>query len=70
MKQFPVFLFFICLAPGFAAESPAIDSTQVEFRSDVPFLAEGRTEKLDLYLPKNRKAGETSPAILLIHGGG
>ena len=71
MKRLPLFfLALLPLAPVRAAEKPAVDSTKVEFRADVPFLAEGRTEKLDLYLPKNRKAGETSPAILLIHGGG
>ena len=45
-------------------------SPQVEVRGDIPFLTSARTEKLDLYLPKNRKAGEKSPAVLLIHGGG
>ena len=43
---------------------------QIEVRGDVPFLEPSRLEKLDLYLPKNRKTGEKSPAILLIHGGG
>jgi len=43
---------------------------QIEVRGDVSFLEPSRTEKLDLYLPKNRKAGEKSPAVLLIHGGG
>ncbi len=45
-------------------------NSQVEVRGDVPFLDPSRSEKLDLYLPKNRKAGEKSPAVLLIHGGG
>ena len=64
-------LVFLCLAgPVLALESPPALSSQVEWRADTPFLAEGRNEKLDLYLPKNRKAGEISPAILLIHGGG
>ena len=52
------------------AESPFPPSTKVEFRGDVSFLAPGRSETLDLYLPKNRKDGEKSPAVLLIHGGG
>ena len=43
---------------------------QIEVRGDVSFLEPSRTEKLDLYLPKNRNAGEKSPAVLLIHGGG
>ena len=52
------------------AESPFPPSTKVEFRGDVSFLAPGRSETLDLYLPKNRKDGEKSSAVLLIHGGG
>ena len=50
--------------------SPFASSPQVEVRGDISFLTSARTEKLDLYLPKNRKAGEKSPAVLLIHGGG
>ena len=56
--------------PLLAAEAPIPGSDRVEFRGDVPFLAPGRSETLDLYLPKNRKPGEKSPAVLLIHGGG
>ena len=43
---------------------------QLEVRGDISYLTPDRLEKLDLYLPKNRKAGEKSPAVLLIHGGG
>ncbi len=50
--------------------SPFASSPQVEVRGDISFLTSARTEKLDLYLPKSRKAGEKSPAVLLIHGGG
>ena len=42
----------------------------VETRGDVSYLPEGRKEKMDLYIPKNRSAGTLSPAVLLIHGGG
>jgi len=45
-------------------------SPQVEVRGDVSFLDPSRPEKLDLYMPKNRRPGEKSPAVLLIHGGG
>jgi len=45
-------------------------NSQVEVRGDVFFLDPSRPEKLDFYLPKNRKTGEKSPAVLLIHGGG
>ena len=65
------FLLCLCLlAPLLRAESADPGSDRVEFRADVPFLAGGRTETLDLYLPKNRKPGTQSPAIVLIHGGG
>jgi len=50
--------------------SPFASSPQVEVRGDISFLTSSRTEKLDLYLPKNRNAGAKSPAVLLIHGGG
>ena len=50
--------------------SPFTSSPQVEVRGDISFLTSARTEKLDLYLPKNRNAGAKSPAVLLIHGGG
>ena len=43
---------------------------KVEVTGDISFLIPSRSEKLDLYLPKNRKPGEKSPAVLLIHGGG
>jgi len=38
--------------------------------TDVPFLGEGRKEKLDVYLPVERPAGTLSPALVGIHGGG
>lgn len=51
--------------------TPTFDSSpNVEVRGDIPFLQSDRTEKLDLYLPKHRNAGEKCPAVLLIHGGG
>lgn len=65
-----VLLFFLLVPSVPAAEPPPSKSTQVEFRGDVAFLSPGRSETLDLYLPKNRKPGEKSPAVVLIHGGG
>ena len=53
-----------------AGSSEFSSNPQVEVRGDISFLTPDRLEKLDLYLPKNRKAGEKSPAVLLIHGGG
>jgi len=53
-----------------AGSSEFSSNPQVEVRGDISFLTPDRLEKLDLYLPKNRNAGEKSPAVLLIHGGG
>lgn len=47
---------------------PAPEGVTIE--QDVPYLAPGREEKLDLYLPANREKGVRSPAIVFIHGGG
>lgn len=47
---------------------PAPDG--VIIRQDVPYLAPGREEKLDLYLPANRAKDARSPAVVMIHGGG
>ena len=38
--------------------------------ADLPFLAPGRAEKLDLYLPAPQPASRPSPAVVMIHGGG
>ena len=53
-----------------AGSSEFSSNPQVEVRGDISFLTPDRLEKLDLYLTKNRNAGEKSPAVLLIHGGG
>ena len=42
----------------------------VIIQQDVPYLAPGREEKLDLYLPANRPKNVRSPAVVMIHGGG
>jgi len=66
-----VFLASALLGPCTQASSQEFSSNaQIEVRSDVSFLEPSRPEKLDLYLPKNRKPQEMSPAVLLIHGGG
>ena len=36
----------------------------------VRYLADGRNEKADLYVPLNRAAATLSPAVVIIHGGG
>ena len=42
---------------------------KVTIEKDVAYLAAGRKEKLDLYLPE-RSPGKLSPAVVIIHGGG
>jgi acetyl esterase/lipase len=62
------------IALGFlaAAGSPAAaqDAAGVRVRPDVPYLAAGRRETLDLYLPAQGAALRAAPAIVMIHGGG
>jgi acetyl esterase/lipase len=45
-------------------------TSDVRFEPDVSYLAEGRKEKADLYLPKVIAKGERVPAVVIIHGGG
>lgn len=47
------------------AATPAVNVT-----ADVAYLAPGRAEKLDLYLPAPPAEGAKSPALVWIHGGG
>jgi acetyl esterase/lipase len=42
----------------------------VVIQQNVAYLPSDRSEKLDLYLPDNRRADTSSPAVLIIHGGG
>lgn len=37
---------------------------------DLPFLAPGRTERLDVYLPAGAPAGGLRPGVVYFHGGG
>lgn len=60
--------FLLALATAALVAAPAATETRVV--SDVPYLAAGRTEKLDLYLPATRAATVRSPAVVVIHGGG
>jgi acetyl esterase/lipase len=50
------------------AMPPAPEGVTIE--KDVAYLATGRVEKLDLYLPTGRPAGTRSPAVVILHGGG
>jgi acetyl esterase/lipase len=60
-------LLTMSLLPTFSAGA---DATAIAFELDVPFLAGGRSEKLDVYHPANRPASGLSPAVVWIHGGG
>ena len=57
------------LVPVGAAE-PAASAAAPRVIPDVAYLAPGRDEKLDLYLPAPPAAGQRSPAVVWIHGGG
>ncbi len=54
----------------FASLSLSAADSAVRVLKDVPFLAPGRAEKLDIYLPPPPPAGELSAAVVWIHGGG
>jgi acetyl esterase/lipase len=49
--------------------SPVFARGEVTLEKDIPFLEEGRPEKMDAYLPAAR-FGRPVPAVLMIHGGG
>ncbi len=55
------------LITGAAASAAEAD---VRVTKDVAFLAEGRTEKLDVYQPASSSPGKLLPAVVWIHGGG
>ena len=65
MKQKLLLLLMISSAARILAADSA---ARVE--RDVPYLAPGRAEKLDLYLPAPPAVGKLSPAVVWIHGGG
>jgi len=47
----------------------AVDTISFTLKSDVSYLGQDRTEKLDIYLPTVDHA-KLTPAVLFIHGGG
>jgi acetyl esterase/lipase len=53
-----------------SAQSPVPAPAGVRIESGLEFLAPGRKERADLYLPANPKPGELRPAVVIIHGGG
>ncbi len=42
----------------------------VRFEADIEFLAPGRLERADLYLPTSASPSHRVPAVVMIHGGG
>ncbi len=69
--QIVFLLLILALLPTCASAQtlpPAPDGVIIEQNLD--YLEPGREEKLDLYLPANRKPEERSPAVVIIHGGG
>ena len=51
--------------------APAAEvASDLRVTTDLPFLAAGRVEQLDLYLPETPPAGKLSPGVVWIHGGG
>jgi acetyl esterase/lipase len=68
MFRQPMALTLIIVAAQNASPSPANDHVVLE--RGVAYLPEGRAEKADLYLPKDRPSDIRSPAVVIIHGGG
>ncbi|WP_417381683.1 prolyl oligopeptidase family serine peptidase [Gimesia sp.] len=44
--------------------------SQIQVKKDLNYLGEGRSEKLDLYLPDPQFRSGPYPAVVIIHGGG
>jgi acetyl esterase/lipase len=61
----------LCLGLATASrEVAAEDAGAVRLQPDVRYLADGRTERLDLYFPARSSPARPAPAIVVIHGGG
>jgi acetyl esterase/lipase len=56
--------------PARALADDANSPTDFRVLKDLAYLAAGRSERADLYLPADRGPKDHSPAILVIHGGG
>jgi acetyl esterase/lipase len=63
---FPLFIFPLVAVNVIAAPQFPDD---IRVQQNVAYLPEGRTEKADLYFPKE-DAAKPRPAVLIIHGGG
>jgi acetyl esterase/lipase len=58
------------LAEEESSDPSFVSTLRMEVRGDIPFLNPTRSEKMDLYLPKDRPSNTLCPAVLVIHGGG
>jgi len=58
------------LAEEKSSDPSFVSTLRMEVRGDIPFLNPTRSEKMDLYLPKDRPSNNLCAAVLLIHGGG
>ena len=68
---FAVFAILSAKLTGANAPPSSAVPPEVQIEREVPYLAAGRTETLDLYLPLQRAAGVLKrPAVVIIHGGG
>lgn len=49
---------------------PAAPAGGVKVVGNIPYLGDGRKEKMDIYLPPSARKNRTFPAVLIVHGGG
>jgi acetyl esterase/lipase len=78
MLHWKIRLFFAwaaltALAPVGAPAAPGVPPPAppgVVIERETPYLSPDRAQRLDLYLPADRKPGTLSPGIVIIHGGG
>lgn len=62
--------FAITNVPSAQPARPPQYPDDVRVQAEVAYLAEGQTEKADLYFPKTMEPGKQYPAVVMIHGGG
>jgi len=53
-----------------ASLCPAVMAGEVRIEKEIPFLGDGRTEKMDAYLPAEDRFPGPDPVVIWIHGGG